>query len=155
MKLVTSQLYTFITSPKSKKKKLKVSFCCKSNFRNDLTNRNHWKSVTETLFQKIKSTTQDCSLQVTCTVRVSTDLVVVETRNIHHRNSVEGHDSEYFHEILRVSTPVRWPTRNMLSRNMKIFRVSTPHKEWPFGGTISFLTQMFCVSTHPISRTLW
>ena len=25
----------------------------------------------------------------------------------------------------------RWTTRNMLSRNMKIFRVSTPHKEWP------------------------
>ena len=36
-----------------------------------------------------------------------------------------------FHEILRVSTPIRLTTRNMLSRNMKIFRVSTPHKEWP------------------------
>ena len=70
-------------------------------------------------------------------LRVSTDLVVVETRNIHHRYSVVDIPSRdtsrnIFHEILRVSTPVRWPTRNMLSRNMKIFRVSTPHKEWPY-----------------------
>ena len=29
-------------------------------------------------------------------------------------------------------------------------------KQWIyFGGTISFSTQIFCVSTHPLSRTLW
>ena len=47
-------------------------------------------------------------------LRVSTDLVVVETRNIHHRYSVDGISSDIpsrdtsgniFHEILRVSSP--------------------------------------------------
>ena len=36
-----------------------------------------------------------------------------------------------FNEILRVSTTTRWTKHGMLRRNMKIFRVSTPHKEWP------------------------
>ena len=35
-----------------------------------------------------------------------------------------------FDAILRVSTHIRLTKRNMHRRNMKIFRVSTPHKEW-------------------------
>ena len=49
-------------------------------------------------------------------LRVSTDLVVVETHNITIDIPSMDKSRNIFHEILRV----------MLSRNLKIFRVSTP-----------------------------
>ena len=72
---------------------------------------------------------------------VATDLVVVETHNITIDIPSTDKSRNIFHEILRVSTPVRWTKRKMLSRNLKIFRFSTPHKEWPY--TVIFWNQDF------------
>ena len=55
----------------------------------------------------------------------------VETHNITIDIPSMDKSRNIFHEILRVSTPIRLTKLNMLSRNLKIFRFSTPHKEWP------------------------
>ena len=67
-------------------------------------------------------------------LRVSTDLVVVKTRNIHHRYSVVDIPSRdtsrnIFHEILRVSTT----TRSVETRSRKTeYEPAVPHSKCQF-----------------------